>query len=363
MGQMDPIKDMSGTGVMAGDGFYDRHSVTQRKGAALGLELLLRAVADLEPSDGLPVTVADLGAAQGHNSLAAMRTVVAALTERHRGDINVVHTDLASNDWATLFSVIDADPESYLIGRDDVHPFVVGRSFYDRLFSQSGVHLAWTSSTLHWLSKQPGPIADHFFVQSSTDAQAKERYRARSAADWTAFLAHRAVELVRSGSVVFVDVLMGDDGSMGSEALFDSLEASVRAARDRGALSEAEYAATAYPTWFRSLAELQKPFDPEFIGPGGERLAMVELDPVELDDPFLADYQRDADAMAYGRAHAGFLRGFLEPSFRAVWPRAAHEQSALVAQVFDDTAARIASDPEAVSPAYRLVTGRISRVA
>jgi hypothetical protein len=69
-------------------------------------------------------------------------------------------------------------------------------------------------------------------------------------------------------------------------------------------------------------------------------------------------------AQAYRAGQAGFLRGFLEPSFGAAlaaWPVA--DQNRLLDEVFADTAAGIAAAPSAVSPDYRLVTGRVRRTA
>jgi hypothetical protein len=354
-----------GVGVMAGHGYYAGHSTTQSAAAARGLDLLRTAAAGVDLDPAAVVRIADLGCAQGHNSLAPVAAALAALRERTAAAVDVVHTDLPSNDWTSLFAVIEHAPDSYLTGhRDDVHPSVVGRSFYERLFASATISLAWTSSTLHWLSASPGPIADHFFVQSSTDHAAVERYRARARRDWTGFLAHRAVELVPSGSIVLVDVLMGDDGAMGSEALFDTLEAALRAARDRGRITADEYTNLTYPTWFRTLAELRAPFDPVFAGPDGSVLELVALEPATLTDPFRPAYEASHDADAYGRHQADFLRGFLGPSFRtALSGRSDTDRNAILDAVFADAAARIATDPAAASPTYRLVTGHIRRAS
>jgi hypothetical protein len=164
--------------------------------------------------------------------------------------------------------------------------------------------------------------------------------------------------------VVLVDVLMGDDGSMGAEPLFQTLEDALRARRDAGDLTLEEYRAIAYPTWFRDLAELRAPFAPTYTGSDGGALELVTLTPVDLPDPFLAAYRADHDADVYATRQAGFLRGFLEPSFRAALAeRPADEQTRLLDAVFADTATRIAADPDAVTPDYRLVTGRIRRTA
>ncbi len=351
-------------GVMARHGFYDRHSRTQGGAAGLGLPELAAAVEGLALERGT-VRIADLGCAQGHNSLGPLRAAVAQLRARTAAPIEVVHTDLPGNDWATLFDVVEHDPASYLAHAEDVYPGAVGRSFYEPLFAPGSLELAWCSSALHWLSRSPGPIDDHFFVQSSTDHPARDRYRSQSARDWERFLGHRATELVVGGAVVVVDVVMGDDARMGSEALFDRLQEALRAAADAGAVTATEHAAFAYPTWFRTLAELRAPFHDGATtapGPSGARLALVDLEPVELADPFLDAYRSSGDAAAYGRAQAGFLEGFLRPSFRtALAGRTDDEAEAILDDVFADAARRISTDVEAVSPTYRLVVGRIVR--
>lgn len=358
------------SGVMAGDGFYDRHSATQQGAAAIGLDLLRDGIADAQLTGPASLKIADLGCAQGHNSLAPMQAAIGAVRSRSTADIDIVHTDLPGNDWSSLFEVIELDPASYLVGHEtDVHPSVIGRSFYEELFAPATLTAAWSSSSLHWLSATPGPITDNFFVQSSTDHAAIERYRSRSATDWTDFLARRSVELAPTASVVFVDVLMGEArdgvaGTMGSEALFDTLEQALRAARSAGTVAAEEYAAMVYPTWFRTLDDVRAPFAPAFTGPGGETLQLITLEPTTLADPFLPAYEISGDAAAYARQQTGFLRAFLEPSFGTALPsRTAQQRTAVLDAVFADTERRIAAAPRAVSPTYKLVAGRIRRVA
>jgi cyclopropane-fatty-acyl-phospholipid synthase len=325
------------------------------------LELLSAAASGVAVTSSNVLILADLGCAQGHNSLTPMAAAIKALRSRTNLDIDVVHTDLPGNDWSSLFDVIEHDPMSYFAGHpQDIHPSVIGRSFYQGLFAGSTVSLAWTSSALHWLSESPGPIADHFFVQSSTDHAAMGSYRTRAAADWQQFLGHRSVELVPNGSVVFVDVLMGDDDVMGAESLFDALEQSLLDAQKAGLIAQEEYENLTYPTWFRTLDELRAPFTPSFVGPSGATLDLMTLEPLSLPDPFLLEYGRSGDAEKYGRQQSEFLRGFLEPSFDTALTNH-DDRQAILDRVFAQTAARIAIDPDAMSPTYRLVTGEVCR--
>ena len=346
---------------MAGEGFYGRHSAPQHAIASLGLDLLDTAVDHVElPADDRPLIVADFGAAQAHNALAPMQRIIDRLRARTSSEVVIVHTDLPSNDWATLFEVVDGSVPSQADGT--IHSFAAGRSFYDRIFPARSVAVGWTSSTLHWLRNAPGPITDHFFVQLSSDDAARQRYREQSEQDWRDFLRCRAVELRPNGSVVFVDTLMGDDQIMGGEALFDALQASIATMHRGGAISDAGYGALAYPTWFRTEAELRAPFSPEFAGPSGAALRLVDLRTVVLDDPFLAAFQTSGDAGAYAAAQVGFLRGFLEPSFEAELAGAgAGDPGPALDGLWQGLTARLAADPLGVSPRWRIVVGRVRR--
>src|SRR5262249_57496696 len=88
------------------------------------------------PAPGQPVIIADYGSSQGHNSLAPMRAVIATLRQRSSPatPIGIVHTDLPSNDFSALFTLLAESPDSYLRGAAEVYPSAIGRSFYQPLF-------------------------------------------------------------------------------------------------------------------------------------------------------------------------------------------------------------------------------------
>lgn len=353
-----------GSGVMAGAGVYRDASQTQHGAAAAGLALIESAVAAAAVApEGPPLLIADFGAADGHNSLEPVRRALAALRARAPGrPVYVVHADIVGNDFTTLASVLETAPERY--DRDDhqVLPLMAARSLYDRILPAGQLTFGWTASTLHWLRHAPGPIAGHFFVQLSHDAQARAAYAAQSARDWRDFLAARAAELAPGAGVVIVDVLMGDDGLMGSEALFERLDAALSRCRADGVLTAAELGRIVYPTWFRSLDDLSAPFAPRYVAPGGERLELLDARPLLEDDPFAAQLD---DPAAYAAAQTAFLRGFLEPSFAAALDtrRSPGERADALEAIWTATRAEIAADVRGASPTYRLVALRLRRAA
>ena len=112
-------------GVMEGKGFYNRHSRPQRGAVAFGLPLLDHAVGAVPlPDPGGVLQVADYGVAGGINSMEPMRTVIDGARRWSSEDlaVSVFHTDLPTNDFDTLFTLL-ASPDSYLQGTSNVFAY------------------------------------------------------------------------------------------------------------------------------------------------------------------------------------------------------------------------------------------------
>jgi S-adenosylmethionine-dependent carboxyl methyltransferase len=73
----------------------------------------------------------------------------------------IFHTDLPSNDFTSLFRVLDDDPNSYLSGSPGVYSAAVGRSFLGTILPPGQVHLGWNSWAVHWLSHKSVDAPDH----------------------------------------------------------------------------------------------------------------------------------------------------------------------------------------------------------
>ena len=210
-------------GVMEGNGAYNRHSALPAGGAALALPLLEKAVLSMElDAAEQPIVIADYGSSQGKNSLLPVRSAIRALRRRivtHRA-ISVSHVDLPANDFSTLFAVLNADPDRYVVDEPNVFPAAIGRSFYGSVLPPGSVHLGWSSYAAQWLSRVPMVIPDHFFPAHST-GEPRSEFERQAAEDWEAFLSLRSRELRPGGRLVVVLPGLADDGSTGFNHLVD----------------------------------------------------------------------------------------------------------------------------------------------
>lgn len=342
-------------GVMEGKGFYNKHSKPQHGAVAFGLPLLTRAVEAVPLPDSDEVfQVADYGVAGGHNSMEPMRTVIEGVRHRASGDlaVSVFHTDLPTNDFDPLFLLLSSR-DSYLQGVSNVFAYAGGKSFYERLFPASQIHIGWNAIAVHWLSEVPVAIPDHIWSNRATGA-VKEAFARQSEQDWQSFLEHRAQELRSGGRLVVLGGASDERGSSGAEGLLDMANAALREMVDGGMLRPGEYERMVVPTYNRTLKEFEAPFS------GGPLTGVLELESsseVILPDPFWPEYKQSGDAKAFGTAYEGFFRAAYGPSlFGALDADRTPEERERVAEAFyERLRERVAADPATAVCAWRLV--------
>jgi SAM dependent carboxyl methyltransferase len=300
-------------GVMEDKGAYNRYAKLPAGGGALALPLWEKAARSVEiEQDDQPIVIADYGSSQGKNSLAPMRLAIRTLRERLRPgrSISVFHIDQPSNDFNTLFEVLDTDPDSYTLAEPDVFPCAIGKSFYKKVFPQRHVHLGWCSYAAVWLSRIPSRISGHFIAHRSTGVE-YAAFERQAAHDWEAFLSLRAGELRSGGRLVVVLPALNDDGISGLEDLMDHANAVLAEMTHEAALRPEERERMVLGAYPRRRCDLLAPFQPS----GQFRdLSVESCDLFPLEDSIWADYQRDGNNDARATRQSLFFRSIFVPS-------------------------------------------------
>ncbi len=349
---------------MLGHGFYNDHSQEQHAANRYGLPHILEAVEALQ-IDPAPerLNIADYGSAQGKNSLLPMKTAVEALQGRWRPApaISVIHTDLATNDWTSLFQTVLLSPESYLAGQSNVFCMASGSSVYQRIFPAQSIALGYSAIVEHWLSRKPGDIPGHIW-SARAQGQAHEAWAAQARADWQGFLAHRAAELLPSGRLILV--LSGADaqGLSGAEPLMDLVNEVLQGMVKRGTLSPAEYADMAIPTYYRTEQEWREPFaDGGFAAEAD--LSLLHYQEFAMEDFYLDAFLQNHDAQGFANDMAAFFHAAFEPAlFVSLGDgRGEKENERVIAAFSDKLKAALASDPPSYSARWWLAVMVITK--
>ncbi len=352
----------SADAVMKGHGFYNEHSRSQQQADSLGLPLLERAVEEMAVLQGAePAVVADFGAAQGRNSLGPMRLAVEKIRQRATVStpIVVIHTDLPQNDFASLFALVEASPESYLRSVENVFALAAGKSFYERIFPDGYLSLGWTAISVHWLSKVPCDIPDHVYAQRAGQ-MVQKAYAEQASEDWLRFLGHRARELRPGGELIVVAVTTDDTGSTGGESLMDLTNEPVLAMVEAGSIRSEEYGRMNMPAYHRTMEEFTEPLR---SGTLTEDLILKEGIRVGFPDQLWPEYEQTGDANAFAASYTEFMRAFTEaPLFTGLDPdRTLTDRERLTNEYFERMRSLIEANPERARWDWQVALLRVAK--
>jgi hypothetical protein len=350
---MDQIKNPTVTS-MEGDGFYNRNSAMQAAGIARILPIWEK-VAGTVPVGDESVVIADYGSSQGRNSMAPMRIAIAALRAKSAAGrtVQVIHTDLPSNDFASLFQALGEDPDSYMKGATGVFPSAVGRSYFEPIIAPGTVHLGWNSWTLQWLSNGSIEVSDHILAGLSESETARDAVIQQAARDWRDFIAARSLEL-RPGARLLCLFAADQPNRQTWDWVFGELWRAVVDMNRAGLLDERELLRMTLPTHARTLEDIKAPFSQDGTFRG---MAIEHAEVTSTPDPFWPEYEKTGDAENLGRAWAGIWRAVVGPTLaNATNPD--RDRAAVIDDLCSRFAIRIAASPRQQQGAIAVVIMR-----
>ena len=290
---------------MEGNGYYNNNSRPQLAGAELAVVVWRNAVEQVLQNSNYTtflqarlqhLQIADYGSSQGKNSIPIVRAALEIIPENTT--IVVTHLDLPTNDFNSLMRVVNDPVEGYT--KQKTHQVFVsarGGSFYDRVYPDASVHLAWSAFTTHWISVVPDAPLNHFAIHRATNPE-RIAWIERARQDWYQFVSHRAQELVSGGHFVQVGIAQDDDGLTGCEGIWLLLEDSLK-----GALSQAQYERLRLPAYSRTKEEFLAPFEAE---PDVWQVHVAEHRTAS--NPFWIEYQEGHDLEKFVESVTGVVR-------------------------------------------------------
>ncbi|GFP95945.1 probable S-adenosylmethionine-dependent methyltransferase at5g38780 [Phtheirospermum japonicum] len=195
---------------------YVKNSTLQRDGLIAAKDAIKEALTRNLDINALLLstttfTIADLGCSVGPNTFFAAQVIIETVEHTlsqyspKKLEFQVCFNDLTTNDFNTLFASLP-DHRTYLAAG-------VPGSFYGRLFPSSSIHVAYTSSSLHWLSRLPVELEDKkspawnpgriHYTGGAPEAVVRA-YTNQFEEDMAAFLRARSQEMAAGGMVVIL---------------------------------------------------------------------------------------------------------------------------------------------------------------
>ena len=311
------------------------------------------------------VALADFGCSEGRNSIQVMQRLIPALRARMARQIQTIHSDLPTNDYARLLRSLRADGRSVFGER--VFSAVVPGSMFDQLLPPRSAHLAMTCNAIGFLSRRPLQRLPGYILPNGPGAlrgvgavSAGDRAvcAAQALADIGSFARARAAELVPGGKLL-IEVFGSGPGGRTCDGIYDALNDAVLEVLDAGLIDRAAYEAFYQPVYFRTLDELTAPFAAA-DAPLRPLFRLERAETYEVEVPFVAEFRRTGDAAAYAKRFTDFFRAFTEPVLRAAFP--AREPDRFADNIFGRAERLVREHPERYEFHYVSVAVLLTRL-
>lgn len=339
---------------MRGAGYYSQRT----KGAKTAIDSIYSQMSQALSS--LPQTpflrFADFGAADGGTSAEMWFKLIAALrgAEDNR-QIEMLYTDLPSNDFSTLFKTMQGmgiDTAAYQKHFGGVYVHGCGTGFHQQLMPDNSLHLGFSATAMHYVSEKPCQIQNHVHMVGADTAE-RAAFSTQAAKDWERILLARAAELAPGGKLVFLNFGIDDEGrylgNTGGMNMFSRFSAHWQNLVQQNIITEDEFIAATFAQHYRTVDEFTAPFSSpdSAVLQAGLKLTSVKTQLTPC--PYRQMFEQD-DKMT-GTEYASHLiptmRSWSETVFKtALQNRSVEQANEIVDRFYANYEAEIASNPD-----------------
>ena len=252
---------------MRSSGYYSQRTAGAKIAIDTTQPLIERALKDIPKSAIL--RMADFGSADGGTSQEMWANLISQI--RNNGDnreIELLYTDLASNDFSTLFRTIQGmqgDPNlSFQKKYPSIYIHGSGTGFHQQLMSSESLSLGFSATAMHYVSEKPCQIKNHVHMVGANLTE-KEMFTNQALKDWEDILLSRSRELIKGGRFICLNFGIDEKGrylgNTNGHSMFDKFTYHWKSLLNKGIINEKEFQTATFAQHYRTVAEFRKPFD------------------------------------------------------------------------------------------------------
>lgn len=341
---------------MVGSGYYSERTQGARNVINAALDMVRDALAHT-PKTNI-IRIADYGCADGGTSRTMWSDLLSEL--RNNGDnrqIEMVYTDLASNDFSTLFRMMqgfEGDPQdAYQKNLNGVFVHSCGTGFHEQLLADNSLNLGFSATAMHYVSTKPCELKSHVHMVGAIPEE-RQKFEEQAALDLERILLARAAELVPGGRFICFNFGIDEEGrflgNTDGSHMFNNFDRHWKNLRDQDVITNEEYNRATFTQHYRTMDEFLAPFnDPESnVSKAGLRL--VSSRSVMTRCPYRAAFEASGGAMSSKEFAANLiptLRSWSETVFKtALEGRSPEEAMAIVDRFYQTYEDEVADNPD-----------------
>ena len=347
---------------MKSSGYYSQRTA----GAKIAIDniqpLILSALNDLPDLSFL--RMADFGSADGGTSQEMWNNLVKHIRKLNiNSQIEILYTDLASNDFSTLFKTMQGmeSNSDLAFQRNFKNIFVhaCGTGFHEQLMSDKTLSLGFSATAMHYVSEKPCQILNHVHMVGSSD-QEMEKFKQQAHKDWESILISRSKELISGGRFICLNFGIDNQGrylgNTGGHSMFDKFSSHWKKLEKNGIITNDEFIAATFTQHYRTVDEFRKPFDDpnSLVTKLGLRLKSCTTR--MTDCPYKVKFSENLDSMTssdFAKSLIPTMRSWSETVFKsALKGRDKSEIEKIVNLFYDSYEQEITKDPEGHSMDY-----------
>ena len=341
---------------MVGSGYYSERTQGARNVINAALEMVKDALSHTPKTD--IIRIADYGCADGGTSRTMWANLLGEL--RQNGDdrqIEMIYTDLASNDFSTLFRMMqgfEGDPQdAYQKHLDNVFVHGCGTGFHEQLMADNSLNLGFSATAMHYVSSKPCELTSHVHMVGAK-LEERQQFEKQAALDLERILLARAKELVPGGRFICFNFGIDEEGrflgNTDGSHMFNNFDRHWKALCDDGVITEEEYVRATFTQHYRTMEEFLAPFNNPESPVSKAGLRLVSSHSVMTRCPYRAAFEASDGAMSAKEFAANLiptLRSWSETVFTtALEGRSPEEAMAIVDQFYQAYEDEVAANPD-----------------
>ena len=341
---------------MKGSGYYSAKTAGAKNAIDKTQKVIENALKNI-PSNAI-LKFADFGSADGGTSQEMWSNIIKII--RDKGDnrqIEILYTDLASNDFSTLFKTMQGmhgNPNfAFQKNFKNVYVHGCGTGFHEQLMSDDSLTLGFSATAMHYVSERPCLIENHVHMTGANESE-KNLFTDQANKDWETILLNRSKELIKGGRFVCINFGIDEQGrclgNTGGHIMFNNFSKNWKYLEEQGIISNQEYINATFTQHYRTVEEFRAPFDNKDSAISKSGLILKSCETMITECPYKIHYSNNKDTMSprdYAKTLIPTMRSWSETVFRnALVNRTEREINEIVDKFYNLYIDEVSNDPE-----------------